>query len=1777
MRKKEILRMRWYVERSKFRRTWKRIAQVLACITVFCTTYALMLPAITLEMEPFCGIENHEHTESCYEPLPDSAQQQASVLIHRHDALCFDIAGTLLCPLEEIEEHQHSDSCYETVIIHQEQESEPEQQIQAQEPAAPAHVHDAACYEMQRGEQTCALEESEEHVHEDACFHMTEVCICGIAIPEGQSAAETEQAEQQTQLPENNPEESKETEPVVTETRVLVCKKPEYTVHSHSESCYELNDAAQKVLVCSMSEIAAHQHSESCLCVSEEMLCCDVADEMHQHTYQCYTTWTLVCEFCGPIDGPQKDADLEKAQDWERAFANLNLTEFWPEDVLAIAQTQLGYEESQKNYEEDAGGSRRGYTRFGQWWGDPYGEWNSMFAAFCLHYAGVEEYPLQNTTGGWIEQLKNIGAYAMQSDYLPKAGDLIFLDSDRTEPFAESEEEVSQMVVDRMGIVTELVPPSESEPAIIRIMEGDRNGQVEQVSYELDTPRIIGYGKLPDAKAGTFTCGMLMHSHCWLCYDAEGTVVCGQEEHTHTADCKARSLTYEDEFLTAELKIKNMTDLPENLTMQVLQVTREEEPESYSAMYTAVGDSTLESPFFVSDAVFYRMELQTENGEYTLPEEAELELEVTLLKPVFDPEVIGEDNLLRTFALTEETTEEPAPEEMEQDQQQDQDEYAAVPMMLMATAVDDEIPEELPEEPQSTENYRATETNVNSAQSETITIRAQNTTTFGVALTATTQEGTFWKRVTSTGELTADGVYLIISAEGHYALTRAGTNGTKVYVDAVKGNTDYYEITESDGDEITNNAMLWTFSGSGSSFTIRNRAYNSYFVDLTNDVIRQETTGGWRPVRADALNLDYVSQVRSWRLRDDNYRLTNSGSTSFGRSNTTNHTSTMLIFKQVDTTLSIPDDVVTAPGIGGGTERPEKPSYDPYLGVSGSRADNTSHEGVQGKYASDAATSQLESRFTGDTTDDGRVLTDKSVIYGGDDYGAYASYAPNTFGVTLSALGQEFLTTRQTTIATPVDVMFILDVSGSMNSNTVDSQGTTRTEAMVDAVNFSIKEIMDQNPNNRVGAVLYSSGTGDLLEMGRYEHPSDKYLKISDSQKSWSPSSGYTLKGYFVELNSGLTKDGQSYNHSVYEYQLNGTYTQAGIALGTQKLQAIPKDDTTCVVKAFEGTDMETEVKVQRQPVIILLSDGEPTHCTPNYKDVLSGPHYGDGQASSDYKGVNGYYTILSANYYKRMVGNHYGTPALFYSIGMGISADGDEGESNVDGAVYKRAVLNPTAANIGRDSRIDPTNTTTQMRNLLNNNYSGQTIQTTINSQVYMPSWMGQVHQYIPVLKNPYAGNYSYADNAYFGNYDTNSLKGIFGEILEASFTVSPYGFMLRSSTPLQMQDPIGYGMELVSDPVLRFGGRNYTHTDKIESDDGKLIRYQYNYFYNANDGSGDFADLSQIVVRVVTDDNGLQTVHLDIPDYILPAYSPYSQSVDPETLDPYFYYESLPARLIYQVGMTEESQAAVAELADYGGELEFYTNRYEDTIAHAYLLPTNNNPFYAVEPDEQPEHHDGCHHESKVANVTGTYANSFECHHSNVSHTANGVTELVPAITQKLGNNGWLSFSSPRRVIDIPVEKKWINNEQGPAGATVDIELYSVVGDTITLVETMTLGHDNQWTGVFERLPLLEEGGFYALRELVPKGFAVSYSGEIIEITLDGKPTKVVKIQGQDPVLEELVTVSNSHAYRLPNTGGMGTQYHAFGGLLLMAAAAWMYYQKSVDQRKRGGRYER
>lgn len=136
-----------YRARHRRNRIWKKLVTALGCLVVFCTTYALILPAITMERETVCGLSEHVHTDSCY---------------HRQ-------RGALICTLAESEGHTHTDACKGTKRV-----------LSCTTPESDGHTHGEGCYDAE-GVLTCTQPETQGHHHSDSCYRTEEVFVCGKA------------------------------------------------------------------------------------------------------------------------------------------------------------------------------------------------------------------------------------------------------------------------------------------------------------------------------------------------------------------------------------------------------------------------------------------------------------------------------------------------------------------------------------------------------------------------------------------------------------------------------------------------------------------------------------------------------------------------------------------------------------------------------------------------------------------------------------------------------------------------------------------------------------------------------------------------------------------------------------------------------------------------------------------------------------------------------------------------------------------------------------------------------------------------------------------------------------------------------------------------------------------------------------------------------------------------------------------------------------------------------------------------------------------------------------------------------------------------------------------------------------------------------------------------------------------------------------------------------------------------------------------------------------
>lgn len=197
-------------------------------------------------------------------------------------------------------------------------------------------------------------------------------------------------------------------------------------------------------------------------------------DETHEHTLACYS---------------DPNADVETAEVWEAALPE-TLTGDWQADLLAVAQSQVGYQESGENYlvAED-GETIQGYNRYGGWYSSytqdettPYADWNVTFLFFSIYYAGISDLPLEETAADWTAALDAYSLYAPAAEYTPYPGDLAFLDGD------------GDGTADRAGVV------SSASDAQITVIEGDYNGTVAENTYALTDTALIGYGDMAVAQ-----------------------------------------------------------------------------------------------------------------------------------------------------------------------------------------------------------------------------------------------------------------------------------------------------------------------------------------------------------------------------------------------------------------------------------------------------------------------------------------------------------------------------------------------------------------------------------------------------------------------------------------------------------------------------------------------------------------------------------------------------------------------------------------------------------------------------------------------------------------------------------------------------------------------------------------------------------------------------------------------------------------------------------------------------------------------------------------------------------------------------------------------------------------------------------------------------------------------------------------------------------------------------------------------------------------------------
>ena len=323
--------LKTYMERFRENRhTLRRYTAfvlALAMITTLFVNWQLHGVGISMTAQYQCGEEEHTHTADCYTKVLTCGYNEG------------DLENAAEVAAAEADQPSAEDEIMplslepQIEFVPHEHTDDCYTEVQTLTCMEEEHVHGDDCFDPEDGSLIC---DKFEHTHDESCYTTEYELTCG--LQDGELVEQVVEPTQSAELAAMAVAEPVALAPMVDTV------EPIY--HHHTDACYE------EVLTCPLPE--------------------------HQHTVACLS---------------DTSADLETPEEWQAANAEAVISGNWAEDLVSVAKTQLGYEQSEKNFEIDPadGVTLRYYSRYGQSYGNPYGEWDVMFLSYCLKYAGIPQ------------------------------------------------------------------------------------------------------------------------------------------------------------------------------------------------------------------------------------------------------------------------------------------------------------------------------------------------------------------------------------------------------------------------------------------------------------------------------------------------------------------------------------------------------------------------------------------------------------------------------------------------------------------------------------------------------------------------------------------------------------------------------------------------------------------------------------------------------------------------------------------------------------------------------------------------------------------------------------------------------------------------------------------------------------------------------------------------------------------------------------------------------------------------------------------------------------------------------------------------------------------------------------------------------------------------------------------------------------------------------------------------------------------------------------------
>ena len=450
--------MQQFRREHKAARRYMALLLALALLTSLFVNWQLHSVGIAQTADYQCGEIEHQHTAECYEKVLVCGYEEGEPEdwnATKPDDSAFPDADYGVEQSEADIAAHSAEPEPEYIFVPHQHTDDCYQEVKTLTCYEEEHVHTDDCFDPEDGSLICDLFE---HTHDDSCYTIEYELVCG--LEEGELVEEP---------------------------------NPDYVpVDEEASAVFDDAVALQPVVDDSSLDTPVHHHTDACY---EEVLVCGLPE--HHHTVNCLSD---------PL------ADVEDEETWS-AKTNVVLTGAWADDLTAVAKSQLGYQQSERNFrlDDEDQTTVRHYTRYGAWYGNAYGAWDVMFLSYCLNYANVPQTMVPQRAG--VQALRSD---LRGSEWLKAAaevelvpGDIVFYNSITTETVAVEEDapqimddsadadiallslepvaaepqtEERTVSTETVGIVSDV----DADTGTLTVISGDVDGKVAEVSLRAD-------------------------------------------------------------------------------------------------------------------------------------------------------------------------------------------------------------------------------------------------------------------------------------------------------------------------------------------------------------------------------------------------------------------------------------------------------------------------------------------------------------------------------------------------------------------------------------------------------------------------------------------------------------------------------------------------------------------------------------------------------------------------------------------------------------------------------------------------------------------------------------------------------------------------------------------------------------------------------------------------------------------------------------------------------------------------------------------------------------------------------------------------------------------------------------------------------------------------------------------------------------------------------------------------------------------------------------------